>query len=269
VSTNRAALLSVALAIVACGAQPPPRSEVGGEPASSAGTPPVYAVFATHDLVIDRLESPIPLAMTAGSSARLVTSANPDIVSVVADNLVAHRNGRAELRSPSDRQPLVVTVSVAGALRLEPASITLRAGATIPLRVLADGNELPLTAAKWSFTDPEIAVVEAGRVVRAGYKPGKATVTATYGDLQASALVEVRPADAPFRVIARNRNLRRGSVEQLMADAPSGAQVVWSSSDGKVLIPLRGGLFQAGTRGSADACAFAAGRQTCVKLFVR
>ena len=95
-------------AFTGCGKQTVP--EAGNAPASSAGTPSAYAVFAEHETVIDRLEVAFPLAMTAGSSAALVSSGTPEIVSVQSGALVAHRNGRAEIHSPTDLRPLVVLV---------------------------------------------------------------------------------------------------------------------------------------------------------------
>ena len=260
------AVSGLAAIIVACGKQTVP--EAGSPPASSAGTPAAYAVFAEHEVVLDRLEAPVPLAMTAGSSANLVSSSAPEIVSVQSGALVPHRNGRAEIHSPSDPRPLVVLVRAVRALRIEPDALTLRPGEVRPFRILADGAVLPDNAVTWSFSDPEVAVAEGSRA-RAGYKPGKAQVIAAYGGLQSSLSVEVRNASAPFRVIARNRFIQRGGVEQLTAEVPAGAQLLWSSSDERVLKPLRGGLFQAQARGTAKACAHAEGRETCVALEVR
>ena len=249
-----------------CGRQSAP--ETGNAPVSSAGTPSAYAVFAEHEVVIDRLEVSVPLAMTAGSTAALVSSGAPEIVSVQSGALVAHLNGRAEIHSPTDPRPLVVLVRAVHTLRIEPDALILRPGEVRPFRIFADDLVLPDSAVTWSFSDPEVGVAE-GSHARAGYKPGKAQIIASFGGLQSSMSIEVRNASAPFRVIARNRWIRRGSVEQLTADLPAEAQVLWSSSDERVLKPLRGGLFQAQARGTANACAQAEGRKACAALEVR
>src|SRR5712691_9416245 len=90
-------LCASAAALAACGKQTPLDS--GREPGASPGRPPAYAVFAEHQVVIDRLETPAPLAMTAGSAWTLASSSFPEIVSLESGALVAHRNGRAEIRS--------------------------------------------------------------------------------------------------------------------------------------------------------------------------
>jgi hypothetical protein len=257
--------LLAALALGACERQT--ASDSAGEPATSAGVPSVYAVFAEHEMSIERLEAPVPLAMTAGSVWSLVTSSSPDVVSIEAGSLVAHKNGRAELRSATDQRPLLVTVRAAGSLRIDTEDLVLLPGDVHPVRVLADGVPVVETAVRWSFSDPEIAVVEGSRV-RAGYKPGRARLSASYGGMESSIDVMVERLGTHFRVIARQTRLRLGSVEQLIAEVPAEAQVLWSSSDEHVLKALRGGLFQGRAKGSAKACAEVAGRRTCVPMSV-
>jgi len=103
-------LFGLAAGLAACGKQS--ISQAGRPPASSTG----YAVFAEHEVVLDRLETPVPVALTAGSSVALLSSSAPETVSVQSGALVAHRNGRAEIRSPSDSRLLVVLVRAAHTL---------------------------------------------------------------------------------------------------------------------------------------------------------
>lgn len=254
------------MVFVACGK--PPSSDSPGEPATSAAVPAVYAVFAEHEVVIDRLEAPVPLALTAGSVWTLVESSSPDVVSVEGGSLVGHKNGRTELRSRTDSMPLVVTVRSARALRVEPAELELIPGDFQPVRVLADDVVVPEGAIRWSFSDPEIVLVEGSRA-RAGYKSGRARLTASYAGMESSVEVLVDRLGTRFRVIARQTQLRLGNVEQLVAEVPPEAQVLWASSNEHVLKALRGGLFQARAKGSANACAEVAQRRTCVAMSVQ
>jgi hypothetical protein len=224
-------------------------------------------------MVIDRLEAAIPVPAVVGSapSQQLLSSAAPEIVSIdAAGNLVAHRAGRAEIRSANDPATLLVDVHVATYLRVEPAEPTIAMGAAVPLRVFSDDGEVPAAAVSWAFTDPEIARVDGSSLI-GGHTQGSARVIATYGGQVVQVPVRVRDGAkrSIIEVRAQHRSLRVGAIEQLSTNVPNGAPLEWTSSDPAVLRPLRNGLYFAQKRGVANACARAERQASCVQIAVR
>jgi hypothetical protein len=224
-----------------------------------------------------------------GSSAtgEHLSSTAPEVATVHGTSLVAHRTGRAEIRSLDDPHPLVVTVLAFDALRFEQPQLVLGAGATLraPLFGTAAGSgssvqpgqaaaapagksELPVPseAIRWTFTDTEIARAE-GDTILAGHKPGLTRLIAEAGGQTAELTVVVQGA-ATLNFASSVKQLHRGAVHQVVLDVPAGARVDWSSSAPTVLRSLGGGVFFAVAKGKAKACARALGKDACVPLEV-
>ena len=74
-------------------------------------------------------------------------------------------------------------------LTISPAEVTLNVGEIKTLQLIADGNEIALSAAKWTSTDSTIVYVTAGIIQ--GVKEGVAIVTARYKEVKAECIVTI------------------------------------------------------------------------------
>jgi len=206
---TRFALGALAACLGACGDRP------GREAAGEAAAPPTaspaapsgaFVVFTAPALTIDRLDVPVPVPATVGStpSPQTLSSDAPDVVSLdAAGALVGHRSGRATVRTPDGRGVLEVEVRPVSALAVVPARLTLRTGGRGRLCVVAGGSgeEVPAEAVQWASDAPDVALVNAG-AVEAGARPGLSNVLVTYGGQSARAVVAVEP-ERPARAAAR------------------------------------------------------------------
>jgi hypothetical protein len=174
---------------------PPAPSKVLGPKIGESMLDRPFASFRERALIIDRLESPVPVPLTPGSTASSTTlvSDAPDVVTVAADgSLVAHRNGSVVVRSLPAGGALNVTVLEAKGLRARPASVEAAPG-WAPMPEIRSGEAiLPAAAVTWYSDAPSVAMVEDGRV-RTGPAMGVATLTAVYGGEQARVVVNVSP----------------------------------------------------------------------------
>ncbi len=240
----------------------------------SAAQPP-FVVFRQPELVIDQIEVPVPAPVTVGSrpSPATMSSDAPDVVSVGQDGrLVAHRSGRATIRAlGAGSSTLAVQVLAASAGVVEPPALTIPPGAEGSLKFLVagGGEEAPPAAVKWFTSDPEVALIERGRV-RAGRKPGVTRVTAIYGGARAGATVTVAAAPAPeFAVRPDRARLRRGEIVAFEAISRVGpVQARWSVRDPGVVAQVGDNAFQGRSPGRTAVCAEAPPRSRCVPVEV-
>lgn len=194
VGPNAAVLLLIGI-VAACG-----KSDVSTDPATSLG-PKIgeaaldkpFASFRDRALNIDRLESPVVVPLTPGSTASSATLVSdvPDVVTVLGDgSLVAHRNGKAAIRALAGGGVLEVTVLASAGLQADPSEMDLYPGtASLPVLRTVEGP-VPSETANWYSTAPQVAMVEDGRI-RAGPTKGVATLTAVHGGEQVRITVRV------------------------------------------------------------------------------
>lgn len=266
------AVLSVGVASVmaSCNGTPSSGASGGGGVAEESRAPSRFVSFRGPVLTLDAVERPTAPHVAVGStlSADLLTSSDPGIVSIdSAGNLVGHRNGTAIVRSQSGSS-LTVTVDAVASLRLVPEHLELRGGEHAVVHAWAEDHEVATRALHWETTNPNIAVIAAATVY-AGYTPGDATLTARSGSATATLAVSVRPAAFTLRVRALGSSLKRGEIGRVAVEAPAGLPIEWSSSNSKVLEPLRDGTYYARSRGTADACAAGGGQTSCARIRVR
>lgn len=174
---------------------------------------PFVALSAT-EFEIDRLGEPVAAPVLVGSnpSPATLTSDTPEVVSVEADGrLLAHREGRAGLRSTSGGPALTVTVRIAselgpdanqakatgrsraliqeGALSLRPAKARVRLGQIQGFEVLTPRGPV---AASWTSSNERIVAHLQDHVFQ-GTEPGSAQVCARTTGGRVCAAVEVTP----------------------------------------------------------------------------
>ena len=154
----------------------------------------VRAVATVHDAG----GSPIPGAGLSWSSA------NTAVATVSPDGVVrAEGEGTTTVTATSAQLSATVDVTVTrtpASITLSPDSVTLEAvGDTVRITAVVrdtNGDVITGAAVAWSSSDPGIASVDGGLVTAAAL--GTATVTASAGDLSASAAVVVQaPIQAP------------------------------------------------------------------------
>jgi hypothetical protein len=151
---------------------------------------------------------------------------------------------------------------------LSPAEATLTAGSHLaihatPLR--ADGQ--PATAAEsivWASSNTKVATVSAGGDVMA-VAPGSATITATVGDVSATAPFTIVPAPVEsVTVTPRKIDVTVGDSVQFSAqvggEVAGSDDVTWESSNSKVATVSSDGIVSGVTAGTASIRAKFAGR---------
>ncbi len=176
-----------------------------------------FVVFSRAELEIDRLGEPVLAPILVGSrpSPATMTSDTPEVVSVEADGrLLAHREGRAGLRSPSGGPVLTVTVRVAsaatqggasadqaggananaagpptGPLSLRPARAQVRLGQIQTFEALTPQGPV---AVSWSSSDERVVAHLQDHLFQ-GTEPGLAQVCARTTGRRVCADVEVTP----------------------------------------------------------------------------
>ena len=183
-------------------------------PAAAAPAPERFVVFTAPTLIIDRLGVPVAAPVTVGSAPGpdTMSSDAPEIVGIDATGkLVAHRNGRAAIRTLNGRGAVLrVDVRAVSALAVVPPRLVLRPGGAGQLRLVAGGSgePIPPEAAQWGSDAPGVAVVIAG-TVEAADRVGTANVLVTYGGQSARAVVSVeRPRQAEVQRPTRSRQAR-------------------------------------------------------------
>lgn len=266
-TTRFALLVTLILSVAACG----PGRQSGGEPSSptTERTAP-FVAFWVPTFIIDELEKPTvpPVAVGSSVSGDLLTSSDPGVVGIdVSGNLIGHRNGTATIRSRSG-STLTVTVDAVAAIRIVPDQLELPSGQHSIVHVWAGSHEVATESLHWEMLNPNIAVAS-GTTVYAGHTPGEATLTARVGTATATLKVKVRPANFALRVRPLGSALKRGEIGRVAVEVPAGLAVEWTSSNRKVLEPLRDGTYYARSRGVANACAAAAGQTACARISVR
>ncbi len=273
---TQALWLLVVLSAVGCGS---PGQEAGGAPpadrpdAGSASRP--FVVFHRDRVTLDRLESPTPPPVAAGShpGPETMVSDDPTVVSVnAAGDLVGHRNGLTAIRTRhGEGSMLVVEVADVGAIRLEPERLELRPGQEARIQVVgSDGRPVPVEGIQWGASAPRRAHVVGGKVI-AGGETGVAKVLARVGGRVAEAEVVVRAGPARKLVVApHHARLRPGVVKLFQATSAAGpVAAAWRSSNEAVIAPMQGGLFLARAAGVAEVCAVALDSTKCARVEVR
>ncbi|GAA3402790.1 Ig domain-containing protein [Paenibacillus hodogayensis] len=120
------------------------------------------------------------------------------VVGVDKGKLVAYKSGQATITATygSQTATVMVDVSVARKLTVDPKSLSMRKGETKALKLeatYADGSKETVTnEAEWTSDEMGTAVVTKGSVK--GIDSGVATITAKYGDKTVTVSVEVDPA---------------------------------------------------------------------------
>jgi hypothetical protein len=212
-------LLVATAAAVGCNAPTPPQAwappatpdpriaEVQGQLARA------FVVFSGAALEIDRVGEPVAAPVLVGSrpSPETMTSDAPDVVSVETDGrLLAHREGRASIRSASGGPSLAVTVRIAsagdkraaaaaeksggagdvlGSLTLRPPKARLRLGEIQTFEALTPRGPVP---GSWSTSNDRVVAHLQDHVFQ-GTEPGQAQVCARAAGRRACAAVEVTP----------------------------------------------------------------------------
>lgn len=126
------------------------------------------------------------------------SSDNGDVVGVDKGSIIAYKTGQASITAAygSKTVTVMVDVSVARKLTVEPKSLSMRKGDTKSVKLTAtyaDGSSETVTnGAEWKSNDQAIAVVNKGSVIAIG--SGETTLTVTYGDKSVTVPVEVDPA---------------------------------------------------------------------------
>lgn len=259
------------LAFAACGLSTPqtpaqsPRS-----PAESSQAVQRFVAFRQPAFVLVSIGTPTepPIAVGSTLAADLLSSSNPEIVSVDgAGYLIANMNGTAIIRG-SLGATLQVVVNAVKNLKVAPDRLELLAGTRTTVGITGDGQVLDAGNIRWETTAPNTAAAS-GPTVYAGYTTGTATLTARSGSAFATLSVVVREPDAPLRLSGRDDALKLGSVERFVANVPSGAPLEWTSSNPVVLEAMRDGAFYARRRGSSQICARSGTRHACKRVAVR
>lgn len=205
-------LILAAVTMFACGREASAPDPIPPGPlAPAVGESPVdrpFVVFRERELLIDRLEAPVPTPISVGSrpSTETMTSDSPEVVSIDASGaLVAHRPGSTVIRSiHGEGSSLAVRVEPTregtakfprndgkrpGALRIQPAKARLSRG-TVKLFEARSATG-PL-AAEWRSRRPEVVGPLAGGLFE-GLSPGRASVCARVESREVCADVEVIP----------------------------------------------------------------------------
>lgn len=189
----------IAAGMTACGNPSPAPPETGkaGPVAGEAAVDKPFVGFRQAGLTIDRFETPVAPPVTPGSSTSPATLASdaPDVVSVQSDGaLVAHRNGRANVRAVPGGGTLAVEVVAVSGLHAEPPTLRVGPGTAAPPTLKSGDIAIPAGAVTWYSNAPNVAMVEDGRV-RAGPAKGTAILTAVYGGEKAQVTVVVGNRD--------------------------------------------------------------------------
>jgi uncharacterized protein YjdB len=237
-------------------------------PQETAAPEAPFAAFYLSSMVVDLLETPVAPPYAAGStrSGSLLTSSDPNVVTVDAGgNLVGHQNGQATVRT-SGGSALRVVVQAASAVRVEPAQLDLRLGEKKQIQVLADGALVPGEAVRWTTTDPNVATAE-GLTIAAGKTEGVVLVNASVGGATATVEVAVTALPVPLKIEPSRATVAVGSTQQLRLSGSLGTEL-WQSSNPAVLSPLRDGLFLARAVGGAQACAVRGRERVCANVNV-
>jgi hypothetical protein len=207
-------------------------------------------------------------------------SDDPATVSVDASGaLVAHRNGKARIETlHGEGSSLEVEVRAAASIAIVPAQLAIEPGRSAELGLVdaETGERLPASAAEWVsrtfIRRPAASVRRAsfGGKVQAGNEPGTVEVSARYSEAVAHAEVVVGSAARPKLSVSPPRaRLRAGEVRAFQAFSSAGpVDASWESGNGRVLAPLRGGLFQARAAGRATACASYLQHRVCTTVEV-
>lgn len=231
--------------------------------------PASFVAFRQHYFLVDRLDSPVLPPYAIGSSLGGVPLTSSDATVVGVDglgNLIGHRNGKATIRAPTGAT-LAVEVRAAKHLSIEPARLSLAAGASQKVAVLGDGKDVS-SLVTWSTMSPDVAAAS-GEAVQAGLTAGTTKLTAILGAASATIEVAVHPADGGRVALTPSRaSVRAGSMQQFRAESSRGVAPVWESSDPAVLQSLRDGIFNAKTAGEAKACAVAGNTRACASVRV-
>jgi hypothetical protein len=260
--------VALALGLAACGPAKGPTSKEGASIPGEQAVP--FVAFRESSLVIVELERAVvpPVAVGTSLSGDLLSTSDPAVATIDgAGDLVGHRNGTATIRSRSGSM-LAVTVDAVATIRIVPDRLDLASGQHSTVHVWAGDHEVASRSLHWEMLNPSIAVAT-GTTVYAGSTPGEATLTARVGAATATLKVSVRPANFVLRLRPFGSSLNRGEIGRVAVDAPQGFAVEWTSSNKKVLEPMRDGTYYPRGRGIANACATAAGQTACAQIKVR
>lgn len=212
-----------ALALAGCGSG-------GDAPAGGGKTPPVVLQSIAVDPASATLESGATRQFAAtgtysdGSSAALATgvswvSSDPAVATVDASGLAtAVAAGTTQISATSEGVTGVATLIVSSppppvtlsAVSIEPATVTLVTGSTLPLAARAaysDGSTTTPTAGlTWASSDDAVATVDSAGVAHA-VAPGTAEISVTFEGLSGTAPVTVSAPPLTYDVTVRRTAL--------------------------------------------------------------
>jgi len=178
------------------------------------------------------------------------TSSNPAVATVTTTGLaVATGPGTAVITARSGGVQGSTTVTVTAAaireLQVTPSNATLTEGLTQQLTataVLADNTNQNVTdQATWTSSAPNVVTVTNTGLVTAG-SPGNATVRASFGGREASAVISVNPTLVRLELSPANLTLPIGTSQRLRATGvfsnnstqDLSSTVTWSSANSAI-----------------------------------
>jgi hypothetical protein len=210
------------------------------------------------------------------------SSSNANITIAANGSVFAGAPGQttltASLLGLSGSTALVVTSASLSSLSLSPSSVSLAAGTSAQLRLLAnfsDGSHQDLTsAALWTSSSASATVTNLGRVT--GVSSGSANITASFGELQIGETVSVSAATlTSLAVSPSGQSIANGTSEQLsvlgsFSDGTTQSltdSVTYTSTSPSDTVSSTGSVF-AGAPGNATLTASLLGVTGTAQLFV-
>jgi len=193
------------------------------------------------------------------------TSSNEAVAYVSEGKITGYKPGEATVTAKYGDKTVTIHVDVETPRRLiaTPEDLVLSIGETktITLETMyANGEKGTVTdEAEWTSNNEEVAIVTNGRVT--GLSSGSATITAKYGDKQATVLVDV---DVPRRLVPSKTtlNLQDGGAEQITLKAVYAdntekdvtSEADWISGNEEI-VEVRDGFIQGHGTGSTTVTA--------------
>ncbi|MGQ0647330.1 MAG: beta strand repeat-containing protein [Gemmatimonadaceae bacterium] len=220
---------------------------------------------------------------TVGDRRILWSTQNPVIATVSQSGVVsAVAAGNTQIAASAGGKSALVQVSVSARpvsqVRIEPATVSVQAGATVTLRadpVDATGGSVTDRPVIWATSASTVATVTSTGVVT-GITPGAATISATVDGVSGTAVVTVTPVPvASVTVSPATGALIVGQTLQLSATTASaggqtltGRVVTWNSSNNATATVSSTGLVSGVSAGSATITATSEGRAGTAQISV-